>query len=136
MSLTLLPLFRLVFKVPHLGSGLCLWTDFSDYYTPGITGHNNNKRFHHRAGRWSRTSLSETRQWSRSSVTCNATQMRASRPKLDQSYFLLGFLHLRPTPYPRNTTANLAVRSVSAHFVTMVTQAFLVTQKEPSHAPQ
>lgn len=31
-------------KHPRLGSCLCLWVDFSDYYTPGITGHNNNKK--------------------------------------------------------------------------------------------
>lgn len=31
-------------KLPRLGSGLCLWMDFSDCYTPGITGSSNNKK--------------------------------------------------------------------------------------------
>lgn len=38
------PHFIEFLKLPHLGSGLCLWMDFSDYYTPGITGCSNNKK--------------------------------------------------------------------------------------------
>lgn len=57
--------------------------------------------------------------------------MRASSPKL----FSTWILHLSLTPRPRNTTANLAVGSVAAYFVTIVTQPSLVTQKEPSPRP-
>lgn len=38
------PCFIEFLKLPHLGSGLCLWMDFSDCYTPGITGRSNNKK--------------------------------------------------------------------------------------------
>lgn len=129
-SLTRLPLFRRVFKVPRLGSGLCLWVDFSDCYTPGITGHNN-KRIHHRAGGWSR------HHYQKQNIGLEA-QFLVTHHKWEGAgqSLLPPYIWASCPPPPRNTTANLAVRSVSAYFVTMLAQPFLVTQKEPSHTPQ